>query len=115
MVQSNPTYINQQQQFISQAMNSSTAMWTFVVSHYPLFGTATNYGNDAGAFPGQFNGWSMVSWLSLTLLLYVVFQDRLPLATKMSFRDLTLWHGLSTSLQQQLASPEGWKAYAAKQ
>ncbi|KAK9841623.1 hypothetical protein WJX74_008927 [Apatococcus lobatus] len=57
---SNPSYINQQQQFINQAMKSSTAMWTFVVSHYPLFGTATNYGNDAGAFPGQFNGWSML-------------------------------------------------------
>ncbi|KAK9841304.1 hypothetical protein WJX74_003542 [Apatococcus lobatus] len=57
---SNPTYINQQQQFINQALSSSTAMWAFVMSHYPLFGSAVSYGNDAGAFPGQFNAWSML-------------------------------------------------------
>ena len=59
-LQSNPTYINQQQAFIDNAFTTSTAMYTFVVSHYPLFGTATNYGLDAGAYPGQFNGWAMV-------------------------------------------------------
>ena len=29
--------------------------------HYPLFGTATQYGKDSGAYPGNYNSWANVS------------------------------------------------------
>ncbi len=29
--------------------------------HYPIYGTATQYGKDAGAYPGNYNGWANVS------------------------------------------------------
>ena len=29
--------------------------------HYPIFGTAVQYGKDAGAYPGNYNGFANVS------------------------------------------------------
>ena len=33
--------------------------------HYPIYGTATQYGKDAGAYPGNYNGWANVSASSI--------------------------------------------------
>lgn len=64
-MQTNPTYIAQQQTFLDSTLNSSKATYNLVVGHYPIFGTATQYGKDSGAYPGNYNSWATVSLVRL--------------------------------------------------
>ena len=60
-MQNTPQYIAQQQAFLDSTLNSSQATYNLVVGHYPIFGTATQYGKDVNAYPGNYNSWATVS------------------------------------------------------
>lgn len=57
----NATYVNSVTGGVKAALASSTATYNMLVSHFPLFGTNTQYGKlGESAFPGEFNGFGQI-------------------------------------------------------
>lgn len=68
----NARYVDDQLAWLEVNLASSTADHNLVLSHYPLFGSGTQYGADTSgsipAYPGNFNGWQK--------LLQIIYRNR---------------------------------------
>jgi hypothetical protein len=73
-VQSNQAYADAVVNFVQNALATSTATHTFIVAHYPLFGSAVEYGLDPTV--GLFNVFPRVSpiWSYLVIWIHYLIQ-----------------------------------------